>query len=64
MQVVQITSFIPEVSSKASIVVAEADLLLGWFWAMCSNSVETLKRGLPLSLFSLENILYGVSPAE
>lgn len=27
-------SFIPEVSSKASIVLAEADLSAGWFWAM------------------------------
>lgn len=43
--VMQITSFIPEAPSKASLVVAEADISLGCFWAMCSNSVEILKEG-------------------
>lgn len=43
--VMQITSFIPESPSKASLVVAEADVSLGCFWAMCSNSVEILKDG-------------------
>lgn len=47
----KVTSFIPEVSSRASFVEAEAGLSLRCFWAMCNSSVENLKGEL-----SLENI--------
>lgn len=40
------SSFISEVSSKASIVVAKAELSLGCFWPLCSNSVESLRGGV------------------
>lgn len=47
----QVTSFKPEVSSRAFLVVTDADLSLRWFWTICSSSVGTLKGDL-----SLENV--------
>lgn len=50
----KVTSFIHEVSSRACMVVAEADLSLRRFWTVCSRSVETLKGELPLeNIFKL-----------
>lgn len=48
--VTEVTSFMPEVSIRASIV-AEDDLSLRCFWTICNSSVDTLKGEL-----SLENI--------